>query len=54
MQTHFDCEWADAVLEHLGVGEQVFMPSTPGSSAHGENAVSPRFSSFTHEVGKYE
>jgi hypothetical protein len=54
MQIHFDRMWADAVPEHRSNGEQVVMPSTPGASAHNENAVSPRFSSFTHEVGRNE
>ena len=50
MQTHFDRIWADDVPEHIRVGEQVFMPSTPGSTAHDENAAFRRFSSFTYEV----
>lgn len=54
MQARFDCTWADDAREQIRVGEQVLMPSTPRSPAHDENAASPRFSSFTHEVGKNE
>jgi len=50
MEAHFDCIWADDVPERIRVGERVFMPSTPGSTAHDENAASPKFSSFAHEV----
>jgi hypothetical protein len=43
MQTHFDCMWAEDVHEHILVGEQVFMPSTPGAPAHDENTASQGF-----------
>jgi hypothetical protein len=37
-----------------GFMAQIFMPSTPRAPAHDQKPSSPKFPSFTHEVGKNE